>query len=98
VEYILWFTECLEELGYLIETYGISICQPSPQQALKAIAGQISERDNGVRNAALNSTVIAYLILGDNLYKYIGTVSIVFSCVSTCHFYVNTGHFCVNTS
>ncbi|XP_060608176.1 cytoskeleton-associated protein 5-A-like, partial [Ruditapes philippinarum] len=67
-------TECLEELGYLIETYGISICQPSPQQALKAIAGQISERDNGVRNAALNSTVIAYLILGDNLYKYIGTL------------------------
>ena len=64
----------MEELGYMIETYGISICQPSPQQALKTIAAQISERDNGVRNAALNSTVIAYMILGDNLYKYIGTV------------------------
>ena len=70
-----FFTECLEELGYLIETYGITICQPSPGVALKIIAGQISDRDNGVRNAALNTTVVAYMILGDNLYKYIGTVS-----------------------
>ena len=39
------------------------------------IDGQISEWDNSIRNAALNSTVVAYLILGDNLYKYIDTVS-----------------------
>lgn len=67
-------TECLEELGYMIETYGISICQPSPQVALKMIAGQISDRDNGVRNAALNTTVVAYLLLGEQLYKYIGNL------------------------
>ncbi|KAL4225289.1 Cytoskeleton associated protein 5 [Mactra antiquata] len=65
-------TECLEELGYLIETYGISICQPSSQVALKIIAGQISERDNGVRNAALNTVVCAYMILGEGIYKQIG--------------------------
>jgi len=70
-----YITECLEELGYLIETYGISICQPTLPVALKVIAAQISERDNMVRNAALNTTVIAYQLLGDNLFKYIGTVS-----------------------
>ncbi|KAH3877159.1 hypothetical protein DPMN_001016, partial [Dreissena polymorpha] len=67
-------TECLEELGYLIETYGISICQPAPAVALKQIAGQISDQDNKVRNAALNSTVIAFNILGEGLYKYIGVL------------------------
>lgn len=65
-------TECLEEMGYLIERYGVNICQPSPAQALKAIAAQISDRDNGVRNAALNTTVAAFMLLGENLYKFIG--------------------------
>ncbi|XP_076471814.1 cytoskeleton-associated protein 5-like isoform X2 [Babylonia areolata] len=65
-------TECLEEMGCLIEQYGINICQPSPAQALKAIAAQISDRDNGVRNAALNSVVTAYMLLGENVYKFIG--------------------------
>ena len=76
--------ECLEELGYLIETYGITICQPTPGAALKVIAGQISDRDNGVRNAALNTTVVAYMILGDNVYKYIGNVSRIFHFPSSC--------------
>lgn len=63
--------ECLEELGSLIESHGINICQPTPAQALKIIASNIADRDNGVRNAALNSTVVAYMILQDNLFKYI---------------------------
>ncbi|XP_033753517.1 cytoskeleton-associated protein 5-like [Pecten maximus] len=67
--------ECLEELGSLIEAYGITICQPSPGQALKTISGQIGNRDNGVRNAALNATVVAHTILGDNLYKYTGPLN-----------------------
>ena len=67
--------ECLEEMGCLIEQYGVNICQPSPAQALKAIAGQIGDRDNGVRNAALNTVVTAYMLLGDNIYKFIGHVS-----------------------
>lgn len=67
--------ECLEELGSLIEAYGITICQPSPGQALKTITGQIGNRDNGVRNAALNTTVVAHTILGDNLYKYTGALN-----------------------
>lgn len=65
----------MEELGYLIEIYGINVCQPSPQQALKQIAQQISDRDKSVRSAALNTIVAAYHILGENVYKYVGNVS-----------------------
>ena len=68
--------ECLEELGCLIEIYGINVCQPSVAQALKLIAQQIGDRDNSVRSAALNTIVAAYHILGENVYKYVGNVSI----------------------
>lgn len=65
-------TECLDELGYLIETYGINVCQPSPQVALKEIARHISDRDNSVRNAALNCVVQAYFLTGEKVYKLVG--------------------------
>ena len=71
-----WLTECLEELGCLIEIYGINVCQPSAAQALKQIAQQISDRDSSVRSAALNTIVAAYNILGENVYKYLGNVSL----------------------
>ncbi|CAG5116856.1 unnamed protein product, partial [Candidula unifasciata] len=67
--------ELLEELGCLIESYGMNVCQPSPAHALKIIAGQIGDRDNGVRNAALNTLVVAYSILGESVYKYVGTLN-----------------------
>ena len=65
-------TECLDELGYLIENYGLSVCQPSQPTALKEIARHISDRDNSVRNAALNCVVQAYFLAGDRIYKLIG--------------------------
>lgn len=68
-------TECLDELGYLIETYNMSACQPSPQIALKEIAKHIADRDNSVRNAALNCVVQAYFIVEDRIYKLIGQLS-----------------------
>ncbi|PSN31815.1 Mini spindles protein [Blattella germanica] len=68
-------TECLEQLGSLIEFYGVAVCQPSPSAALKEIARQISDRDNSVRNAALNCVVQAYFIEGDRVYKMIGQIS-----------------------
>lgn len=68
-------TECLDELGFLIETYGINVCQPSPQVALKEIARHISDRDNSVRNAALNCVVQAYFLVGDKMYKLIGNLN-----------------------
>ena len=88
-------TECLDELGYLIETYNLSVCQPTPQHALKVshlfsaaknlfinnsliyqeIARHISDRDNSVRNAALNTIVKAWDIAGEKIYKLIGQLS-----------------------
>lgn len=68
-------TECLDELGYLIETYNMSACQPTPQIALKEIAKHIADRDNSVRNAALNCVVQAYFIVDERIYKLIGQLS-----------------------
>ena len=41
---------------------------------LKVVASQISDRDNPVRSAALNAIVSAYILLKDDVYKYIGKV------------------------
>lgn len=68
-------TECLDELTFLIENYGLGICQPSQQVALKEIARQISDRDNSVRNAALNCIVMAYFLAGEKIYKLIGQLN-----------------------
>ena len=77
------FTECLEQLGYMMEKYGLEICQPSPKEALKEIAKQISDRDNSVRSAALNTIVAAYQIVGDQVYKFVGKVRAVVCCMHT---------------
>lgn len=68
-------TECLDELGYLIETYNLSVCQPTPQHALKEIARQISDRDNSVRSAALNCIVKAHELAGEKIYKMVGQLN-----------------------
>lgn len=67
--------ECLEVVGAMIEQYGTTICQPSPAACLKEVAKQISDRDNSVRNAALNCVVQAYNIVGEKVYKMVGNVS-----------------------
>uniref|UniRef100_UPI00358F8D0F LOW QUALITY PROTEIN: cytoskeleton-associated protein 5-like n=1 Tax=Myxine glutinosa TaxID=7769 RepID=UPI00358F8D0F len=67
--------ECLEELGLLIQNYGMNICQPSPARALREMAGAIGDRDTTVRNAALNAIVVAYNLAGDQALKMIGSIS-----------------------
>ncbi|XP_044007897.1 protein mini spindles isoform X2 [Aphidius gifuensis] len=68
-------TECLDQLGSLIENYGVSVCQPTPSAALREIAKQIADRDNSVRNAALNCIVQAYYLEGEKVYKLVGNIS-----------------------
>lgn len=68
-------TECLDELGSLIEIYGMSACHPTPPVALKEIAKHISDRDNSVRSAALNCVVQAYFLTGEKVYKMIGNLN-----------------------
>ena len=54
----------------------MNVCQPTPPKALAAIAAQIGDRDNGVRNAALNAVVEAYFLIGEKTcYKYCNQVS-----------------------
>ncbi|XP_053545283.1 cytoskeleton-associated protein 5-A [Bombina bombina] len=67
--------ECLEELGCLVESYGINVCQPTPAKALKEIAVHIGDRDNSVRNAALNTIVAVYNVHGEQVFKLIGNLS-----------------------
>ncbi|GAA6092766.1 cytoskeleton-associated protein 5 isoform X3 [Tachysurus ichikawai] len=68
-------SECLEELGCLIENNGMNVCQPTPGKALKDIAVHIGDRDTSVRNAALNTVVAAYNVCGDQIFKLIGNLS-----------------------
>lgn len=51
---------------------------PTPAACLKEIAKQISDRDNSVRNAALNCVVQAYFIVGEKVFKFVGNVSVYF--------------------
>ncbi|XP_077995152.1 cytoskeleton-associated protein 5-like isoform X5 [Glandiceps talaboti] len=67
--------ECLEELGCLIELFGMNVCQPSQSKALKEIAIQIGDRDGGVRSSALNTLVQAYATVGNDLYKLVGNLN-----------------------
>lgn len=60
--------ECLDELGSLMQRNGLTIC--SPTKSLPLIAMHIADRDAGVRNAAMNTLVIAHLIAGD-VFKYL---------------------------
>ncbi|XP_051975834.1 cytoskeleton-associated protein 5-like isoform X2 [Xyrauchen texanus] len=68
-------SECLEELGCLIENFGMNVCQPTPAKALKEIAVHIGDRDTTVRNAALNTVVAAYNTCGEQVFKLIGNLS-----------------------
>ncbi|KAF5285627.1 hypothetical protein FQR65_LT13108 [Abscondita terminalis] len=68
-------TECLEVMGSLLDDNGLSVCLPSPAVCLKEVAKQISDRDNAVRNAALNCIVQAYFIVGEKVLKMVGQIS-----------------------
>ncbi|KAL2089066.1 hypothetical protein ACEWY4_015965 [Coilia grayii] len=67
--------ECLEELGSLISSFGMNVCQQSGNKSLKEIAVHIGDRDTSVRNAALNTVVAAYNACGEQVYKLIGNLS-----------------------
>lgn len=57
----------------MIEAIGLTPFNPTV--TIKEIAKQISDRDNGVRSAALNVVTIAYQIVGDQVYKYTGKLN-----------------------
>ncbi len=65
--------ECLEELGEMISTLGLDPF--SPASNLKTIAKQIGDVDSIARDAALNAVTIAYHIIGDKVFAYIGKMN-----------------------
>ncbi|KAJ9476251.1 Protein STU2 [Pseudozyma hubeiensis] len=65
-------TECLNEVGYLFSKNGLQVCSPS--RTLPVIAKQISDRDANVRTAALSAIGEAYKIIGDEVYKLVGSL------------------------
>jgi len=67
-------TECLDEIGCLIAGYGTGVAGAKPSDALKEMAKQIADRDNSVRNAALNAITETYFQEGEKLYKMIGNL------------------------
>lgn len=67
--------ECLDVMCSILEEYGISVCLPTPAVCMKEIAKQISDRDNSVRNAALNCVVQAFHLVGEKIYKMVGQIS-----------------------
>lgn len=75
--------ECFLFINFFL---GINVCLPSPAACLKEVAKQISDRDNAVRNAALNCVVQAYYIVGEKVYKMVGQV-IILHFLSRCNVY-----------
>ena len=65
---------CTVDLGCLIAGYGTGVCGAKPSEALKEMAKQIADRDNSVRNAALNAITETYFQEGEKLYKMIGNL------------------------
>ncbi|KAJ1020613.1 hypothetical protein NDA16_004006 [Ustilago loliicola] len=65
-------TECLNEVGYVFSKNGLQVCSPS--RTLPVIAKQISDRDASVRTAALSAIGEAYKIIGDEVYKLVGSL------------------------
>ncbi|XP_010018318.1 PREDICTED: cytoskeleton-associated protein 5-like [Nestor notabilis] len=63
---------CLVEMGYLLETYGLDVCEPSPSKALKRIAAFLGDQHSAVHRAALNIMVTACRTHGEALFKMIG--------------------------
>jgi len=55
IKNVLMLAECLDQLGSLIENYGVSVCRPTLSAAMKEVTKQMEDRDSHfVHNAALN--------------------------------------------
>jgi hypothetical protein len=66
--------ECLDELATLIQRNGMGVVA-SPSKMFPLIAGQISERDAGVRGGAMNVVAAAWRIVGEEVWGLCGRLS-----------------------
>eukprot|EP00124_Ichthyophonus_hoferi_P003158 Ihof_evm3s259 gene=Ihof_evmTU3s259 len=68
--------ECVEELGALVEKYGINVCQPTTAKVLQVIANiGLADRDTAVRSATLATIVKFCNIIGSaRLWAMVGNL------------------------
>ena len=67
-------TELVMEITYMIERQGMSVCQSGAAKSMKIIAKQVSDKDNTARSAALDCVVAVWNIIGNDVYKLLGTM------------------------
>ncbi|KAL2612993.1 hypothetical protein R1flu_024685 [Riccia fluitans] len=65
--------ECVEQLGYLMERFGVEV--GGSGKGLQSIVAVLNERDGELRKAVLNTLAVAYQILGEDIWRYLGRVS-----------------------
>lgn len=65
--------ECVEQLGFLIERYGVEV--GGSGKGLQSVVALTTERDGDLRKASLNTLAVAYAILGEDVWRYIGRLS-----------------------
>ncbi|XP_062439029.1 cytoskeleton-associated protein 5-like [Rhea pennata] len=65
---------CLEQVGYLIEVYGLNICESSPDKALKRIAAFLKDDNSSVCSAALNIMVLVCKTHGEAMFRMVGNL------------------------
>lgn len=64
--------ECLTDLTFMIDQFGVAAFCPTPRIALKEVARQISDPDPSVHDAALKFCVKAHFLLSDGIYELLG--------------------------
>ncbi|KAG5462629.1 MAG: hypothetical protein BJ554DRAFT_4343, partial [Olpidium bornovanus] len=67
-------TECLEELGALIQRHGMNVCGQA-SKTLPTIAQHVSDRDNAVRSAAIIALSQVYVLVGEKVFALLGKLS-----------------------
>lgn len=65
--------ESVDHIGFMIDRYGVEMAGPT--KALQLISALTSERDGEIRKSALQTLAVAYKILGDDIWRYVGKLS-----------------------
>ncbi|KMZ71606.1 Protein MOR1, partial [Zostera marina] len=65
--------ECVDLIGFFFDSYFSEI--GGHLKSLSSVASLTSERDGEIRKAALNTLATAYKTLGDDILRYVGTIS-----------------------
>ena len=63
----------LDEMAGILKRTGIGACEPS--KAFPVVASLISDKDAAVRKSALSTLGEAYVLIGESIWSYVGSLS-----------------------